>query len=151
VVQLPTLNRTRELAAALAAELAPGDTVLLCGDLGVGKTTIVEQIARTVGYEGNVSSPTFTLAHHYEGVQPSLLHVDAYRLSGTAEFLDMGLDFHGDDVVTLVEWGDRVAGLFPDALIVSICFADGDGRTATLESSSSRWDSFVGRLSELRE
>ena len=146
IVQLPTLEHTRALAGALAAELGPGDAVLLCGDLGVGKTTIVEQIARSIGYKGDVSSPTFTLAHHYDGVEPSLLHVDAYRLSGTAEFVDMGLDFHGDDVATLVEWGDRVSGLFPDAMTLSISFTDGDGREATLESSSPRWSALLERI-----
>lgn len=148
-VSLPTLERTQTFARLLAAELAPGDAVLLCGDLGVGKTTIVEQIARSVGYEGDVSSPTFTLAHHYEGVEPSLLHVDAYRLSGTAEFVDMGLDFHGPDVATLIEWGDRVASLFSDALVVSIRFGEGDVREATIESTSARWDAFGLKLGEL--
>lgn len=145
-LELPTLDHTRAFAAALAAVLRPGDAVLLCGDLGVGKTTVVERVARTLGYEGNVSSPTFTLAHHYEGVDPSILHVDAYRLSGAAEFVDMGLDFHGDEVATLVEWGDRVDRLFPDALRLTLAFDDADGRVATLAATSDAWNARIAAL-----
>lgn len=147
-ISLSTLDHTVAFATALARALRPGDAVMLCGDLGVGKTTIVERVARTLGYEGNVSSPTFTLAHHYEGVEPSILHVDAYRLSGPAEFLDMGLDFHGDDVATLVEWGDRVDRLFPDALTVTLTFDDADGRVAAIEAPTSSWADRLALLTD---
>lgn len=145
-LQLADLPAAHAFAELLARELREGDSVLFSGDLGVGKTTIIERIARTLGYQGDVSSPTFTLAHHYDGIEPELLHIDAYRLSGEAEFEDMGLDFHGDHVVHLIEWGERVEKLFPSALRLELVFADGEARRVTLTSSSPRWAHLPERL-----
>ncbi len=150
-LQLADLSGAHAFAELLARELRDCDTVLFTGDLGVGKTTLIERIARTLGYEGDVSSPTFTLAHHYSGIQPELLHIDAYRLSGEAEFEDMGLDFHGDHVVHLIEWGERVQKLFPAALHLEIVFGEGESRVMTLTSSSKRWAMLPDQLAALKD
>ncbi|MFT6397917.1 MAG: tRNA A37 threonylcarbamoyladenosine biosynthesis protein TsaE, partial [Bradymonadia bacterium] len=75
----------------------------------------------------------------------------AYRLSGEAEFEDMGLDFHGDHVVHLIEWGERVQKLFPDALRLEIVFGDGEEREMALSSTSSRWSRLPEQLAALRD
>src|SRR6185312_2184811 len=74
-------GRTEEIAAELAAELRPGDVVLLSGDLGSGKTTFVRGAARALGVSGPVTSPTFTIGQRYEGRVP-VSHLDLYRLGG---------------------------------------------------------------------
>ena len=99
---------TRALGARFGAALGGGEVVLLCGDLGVGKTVFAQGVAQALGVRDPVVSPTFTLAVHYEGRLP-LDHYDLYRLARASELDGMGF-LEADDprTVSLVEWGDRV-------------------------------------------
>ncbi|MGZ4268995.1 MAG: tRNA (adenosine(37)-N6)-threonylcarbamoyltransferase complex ATPase subunit type 1 TsaE [Solirubrobacteraceae bacterium] len=106
---------TEELAARLASTLAPGDVVLVSGDLGTGKTTFVRGAARALGVRVAVTSPTFTIARRYEDGRVPLSHLDLYRLDGLAaeepELLDEEL---GPDRIAFVEWPEHAgAGLEP--------------------------------------
>ncbi|RDI51694.1 tRNA (adenosine(37)-N6)-threonylcarbamoyltransferase complex ATPase subunit type 1 TsaE [Nocardia mexicana] len=107
---LPTVEDTEALGRELAAELRPGDLVVLDGPLGAGKTALTRGIAAGLGVEGRVSSPTFIIARqHRAGSRPGavgLVHVDAYRLGGDLDELDaLDLDTDLDDAVVVVEWG----------------------------------------------
>ncbi len=120
-------SETRAVGRALAGLLQPGDVVLLAGQLGAGKTEFAKGIAEGLGIEETVVSPTFTIVREYSGTQPMLhpmrmLHVDVYRLDRAQELLDLGLeDLAADEAVTVVEWGDAVAGFLPaDHLLVGI-------------------------------
>jgi tRNA threonylcarbamoyladenosine biosynthesis protein TsaE len=109
-----TADGTRDLGAALATLLLPRDTVMLTGDLGAGKTTLVQGIGRGLGVEEQVASPTFTLVKEYGG-RLDVVHVDVYRLERVQDVVDLGLDeLGGPDRVLLVEWGDAVQDLLPD-------------------------------------
>lgn len=101
-------EETRALGARLGAALRGGEVLLLCGDLGVGKTQFAQGVARALAVQTAVVSPTFTLAVHYEGRLP-LVHYDLYRVAQAAELEGMGF-LAADDptTVSLVEWGDRV-------------------------------------------
>ena len=104
---------TMEFAAALAGMLNAGDTVLLEGDLGTGKSVVARGVARALGIVGAMPSPTFTLLIPYEG-EKKLYHFDLYRLADPDEFYAAGLDeFVGGDGVALVEW-PQMAELEPD-------------------------------------
>ena len=99
---------TRDLGERLGRALRGGDVVLLCGDLGAGKTQLAKGVGRALGVRGEVVSPTFTFAVHYEGRLP-LVHYDLYRVRTEAELLEIGfLDADDPQAVTLVEWGERV-------------------------------------------
>lgn len=102
---------TEAFGARLGAELAPGDLVVLHGDLGAGKTTLSRGIAEGLKVRGPVQSPTFVIARTHPSLVGGapLIHVDAYRLGSAAELEDLDLDL--DDSVTVVEWGRTMVDL----------------------------------------
>lgn len=106
---------THQLARLLGGIVGRGAVLVLEGDLGAGKTTFVKGLAEGLGIDpGDVSSPTFTLIHEYEGDRP-LYHFDAYRLEHPLEFAELGADdYLLGDGVTAVEWGDRVRDELPE-------------------------------------
>ena len=109
-----TADETRAVGEALASMLQPRDTVVLTGDLGAGKTTLVQGIGRGLGVEDHVASPTFTLVREYTG-RLDIAHVDVYRLERVQDVVDLALDELGDpDRVLLIEWGDAVSDLLPE-------------------------------------
>lgn len=118
---MPTADDMRTLGRRLADALVAGDLVVLTGDLGAGKTTLVQGIAAGLGAAGPVLSPTFVIARIYRGGRVPVVHVDAYRLGSRVEVDDLDLDADVAESVTLVEWGDGlVEGLTPDHIVVTI-------------------------------
>ena len=113
------LEDTRAFAEKFAKMLRPGDVVLLTGDLGAGKTTFVKAVAKTLGFDGLVTSPTFTLLNEYSGRVP-IYHFDMYRLKSTSEAIESGLDeiLRQSDGVCFVEWPQKVAGILPEKNIM---------------------------------
>ena len=111
VIDVPTADRMQELGARLADLLRPGDLVIATGDLGAGKTTLTQGIGRGLGSEGAVISPTFVLSRIHGSLtnRPTLVHVDAYRLSSAEELDDLDLDATAPQAVTVVEWGAGLA------------------------------------------
>lgn len=139
---------TGAVAAMLAPHVRPGDVVLLKGGLATGKTTFVKALAAAMGSQKAVTSPTFTLAHFYPSGQGTILHVDAYRLSGIHEYRDLGLDDYLDDSVTLVEWGEKIAEDFPCHLMVEFqCDPSApDVRVLAFGSDCPRWVSVIDAM-----
>jgi len=98
------------LGRSLVELLAPPKLVLLCGDLGAGKTTLVKGIAAGFGAaeEEDVTSPTFTLVHEYRGPRVNLYHIDLYRVDTQRELETLGLDdLRSDYSILLIEWGEK--------------------------------------------
>jgi len=108
------------LGARIAAQLRAGDTVLLTGELGAGKTTLTRGLGAALTVRGTVTSPTFVLARtHPRDEGPPLVHVDAYRLHDARELDDLDLDLEAS--ITVVEWGaGLIDGLIDDWLSVTI-------------------------------
>jgi tRNA threonylcarbamoyladenosine biosynthesis protein TsaE len=153
------------LGRRLAAQLQPGDLVVLNGALGAGKTTLVQGIGAGLGVRGPVTSPTFVIARVHPSLTggPALVHADAYRLASPAEVDDLDLDASLETSVTVVEWGGGLAeGLAADRLEVSIVLAapgarpagpggavagagpDQEPRTVRLEGHGARWGTPAG-------
>jgi tRNA threonylcarbamoyladenosine biosynthesis protein TsaE len=136
----------RALGEAVATVLEPGDVVVLTGDLGAGKTTFTQGLARGLGVAGAVTSPTFTLVHEYGGRVP-LVHLDVYRLTHLQELHDLGFDdLLGGDAIVVIEWGDVVGPLLPpDRLEVVLAFdptapaGDLDARIVEMHGRGARW------------
>jgi tRNA threonylcarbamoyladenosine biosynthesis protein TsaE len=131
---------TRAIGAALAGLLGPGDVVGLAGDLGAGKTRLVQGAADALGAEGPVLSPTFMLVREYDG-DPPVHHVDAYRLSGPLELEDLGLeDVLSPEAVVFVEWADRVAAALPESwLELVLHIRDDDQRQIEVRPHGPAW------------
>ncbi len=101
-------EETRAIGESIGASLAPGSLVLLCGPLGAGKTVLAGGIARALGVEDGIISPTYTIIADYPGRVP-LAHVDLYRIEGEAQLDGLGLDdLIGGPGVTVVEWGEKL-------------------------------------------
>jgi tRNA threonylcarbamoyladenosine biosynthesis protein TsaE len=136
-------EQTRELAAAMAATLRPGDVVALSGELGAGKTCFVQGAARGLGVTTRVTSPTFTLVRTYDEGRLPVVHCDVYRLDRLHDVLDLGDEVLAPDVVTFVEWGDAVEPLLPDdRLDVELRLVDAhdpDGDRLVRCHASGRW------------
>ena len=113
---------TEDLGRRLAAALGPGAVVAYRGDLGMGKTAFTRGLARGLGYEGRVTSPTFTIVNEYEGAGLPLFHFDMYRLEGPEDLFDIGWEDYLDrGGVCAVEWSERVEEALPeDAVTVAI-------------------------------
>jgi tRNA threonylcarbamoyladenosine biosynthesis protein TsaE len=122
---------TEALAAALAAELRPGDLVLVRGEMGAGKTTFVRGAARALGVTGPVTSPTFTIGSRYDSPRGPVAHLDLHRLADLAEEDPALLDDYLDgDAIAFVEWPEvGGAGLAGRASVeVRLRHAGGDRR-----------------------
>jgi tRNA threonylcarbamoyladenosine biosynthesis protein TsaE len=143
---------TKAIGAALAGLLAPGDVVGLAGDLGAGKTRLVQGAAAALGVEDPVLSPTFMLVREYDG-DPPVHHVDAYRLSGPLELEDLGLeDVLSAEAVVFVEWADRVAAALPDSwLELVLHIGDDDGREIEVHPHGPAWARRADRLTAALE
>jgi tRNA threonylcarbamoyladenosine biosynthesis protein TsaE len=136
-----SVDDTRALAAEIAALAAPGDLLVLAGDLGTGKTAFVQGFARGLGVDEPVTSPAFILVRTYEGRLP-MNHLDVYRLEQMQELVDLGIaELLDEGGVTLVEWGDAVTPALPsDFLEVRLeAGAAADDRTVTVRSVGRSW------------
>jgi tRNA threonylcarbamoyladenosine biosynthesis protein TsaE len=125
---------TEAIGLALAETLAPGDTVLVQGDLGAGKTVLVRGLATGLGLDGDVvSSPTFTLVHEYTGGRLPLVHLDLYRLE-RVDLDEVGLD---PDLaargIVVVEWPERLRHGVAGAVRVTIADQGGDERDIAID------------------
>ncbi|HJU00624.1 MAG TPA: tRNA (adenosine(37)-N6)-threonylcarbamoyltransferase complex ATPase subunit type 1 TsaE [Actinomycetes bacterium] len=143
---------TRAIGAAVAGLVGPGDVVGLAGDLGAGKTRLVQGAADALGVEGPVLSPTFMLVREYDG-DPPMHHVDAYRLSGALELEDLGLeDVLSPDAVVFIEWADRVAAALPDSwLELVLHITDDDRRELDVRPHGPAWAARADRLAAALE
>jgi tRNA threonylcarbamoyladenosine biosynthesis protein TsaE len=149
----PTAEDTRAIGGAFAPLLRPGDVIALTGELGAGKTTLVQGIAGALGYDGAVTSPTFTLVREYRTPTLTLVHADVYRLDRVQDALDLGLDETAEDGVLIVEWGDAVDALLPgDRLVVELSIpGEDDARKIALRSGGTSWQTRWERLEQAVE
>lgn len=109
-----TKDKTQALGKRLAKQLRPGDVVLLSGELGAGKSEMARGIARGLGVEGPVPSPTFTLLNIYQTGSTALHHFDWYREEDQEALMAAGLEeYIQGDWISLIEWHERALGLCP--------------------------------------
>jgi len=142
--EISSAEEMHNLGAKIGTQLKAGDLILLNGDLGAGKTVLVQGIAQSLGIEG-VTSPTFVISKSYKGVLP-LIHVDVYRLldSGKAALFldDLDLDSDRENSVTVIEWGGvESARLSDQRLEITIDRSD-EIRKVSFNCVGERWAGF---------
>ena len=146
-----TLNNSNEtiaLGERMAADLRPGDVVVLNGDLGAGKTTFTKGIAKGLGIKEIIKSPTFTIIHEYQDGRIPLYHMDAYRLeNGGAE--DLGLDEYFDgDGLSVVDWAQFAEDELPDEFL-AITFKRTDDESKRILTFDPRGQHFQQMVDQL--
>lgn len=112
-VRCQTEDDTRAFAARLASVLRPGDTLVLAGGLGVGKTLFTGGLATGLGVEEEVLSPSFVLVRQYDSGFLPFVHADVYRLGSLNEFDDLDVFEMSEGGVLVIEWGDAVESALP--------------------------------------
>ena len=142
--EISSAEEMHNLGAKIGTQLIAGDLILLNGDLGAGKTVLVQGIAQSLGVEG-VTSPTFVISKNYPGSLP-LIHVDVYRLldSGKAALFldDLDLDSDRENSVTVIEWGGvESARLSDQRLEITIDRSD-EIRKVSFNCVGERWAGF---------
>jgi tRNA threonylcarbamoyladenosine biosynthesis protein TsaE len=132
---LPDSDATDSLGADLARTRPPRAVVHLQGDLGAGKSTLARALLRTLGVQGAIRSPTYTLIERYPLSDGEAWHLDLYRIGDSGELDFLGLD-EGSATLWLVEWPERGGSHLPARdLLVRLAVA-GNGREASLQASS---------------
>ena len=114
-----SVEQTHELAKKLAKHVTPGSIISLVGNLGTGKTTFTQGFAKQLGIKDPVTSPTFKLISEYQGKKYKLNHIDAYRMNGPEDFLNIGGEEYliSKNSITIIEWGDLLNDILPSKTI----------------------------------
>ncbi|MFZ6799595.1 tRNA (adenosine(37)-N6)-threonylcarbamoyltransferase complex ATPase subunit type 1 TsaE [Undibacterium sp. Di24W] len=142
---------TQALGKSLALCLQPGLVIFLHGDLGAGKTALTRAILHSAGHQGNVKSPTYTLAEPYQiqvqGSTTKFMHFDLYRMISADEFIEAGFrDEFNAETICIIEWPEKAEGLLPSAdLEVFIDILD-VGREVKLQANSEKGNACLTQL-----
>lgn len=142
---VPSAEDMQDLGSRIADLVVPGDVLILTGELGAGKTTLVQGLGAGLHSEGPVISPTFVISrvHPSRSGAPTLVHVDAYRLGAAVELDDLDLDASVPEAVTVVEWGDGLAEQLADSYLrvrlVRSEDPEDETRRVVLDGVGARW------------
>jgi len=141
-----------QLAATIAVNTTPGTVIFLDGDLGTGKTTLVRGFLHSLGFNGNVKSPTYTLVEPYLIDKQQIYHFDLYRL-GSPDELEYagGRDYFDGRSICLIEWPDKAEGYLPTAdLLCQLSYqneAGAQGRKCIISANSDKGLIILDKLS----
>ncbi len=137
-IQLHTLADTEQLGRFLGETAQPGEIICLNGDLGAGKTTLAQAIARGLAVPENcyVTSPSFAILHEYEGRMP-MYHMDFYRLQDASEIIDLGFEeYFYLSGLTVIEWSERAFEILPaERLSLELLRENDEARTVIIQAS----------------
>lgn len=132
-------EETARIGSNLASVLEAGAVILLIGDLGVGKTVFAQGVARGLGVDSPVTSPTYTLVSEYDGRSLPFYHLDLYRLNGDDPFEELGAEeYLSADGVTAIEWPEKIQRVWHgDCITVTLEHLVGDSRRIEIQSAGS--------------
>ena len=144
-------NQTMHIAKILAKYLSKGDTIVLTGELGSGKTKFTEGFLSFFGLEKEISSPTFNIVNEYLSNSVNLYHFDVYRLSDTEEFYAIGGEEYFEKGICLIEWGELIEDALPFEYM-HISFEkledEPDSRILRIETLGQKYETILDKLKE---
>lgn len=144
---MPSEEAMQLFGAVLAKAVAGGAIVYLYGQLGAGKTTLVRSMLRSMGYEGKVKSPTYTIVEPYDVGSLTVYHFDLYRLNTPDELEQIGIaDYAGPASICLIEWPEKGFPLLPAPDLACYIEIKGQGRVLRFESQTVRGDAILTQL-----
>ena len=147
-IYLENEEKTREIGSKLGELLTPKSVICLIGDLGAGKTTMTQSLARALGVDDYITSPTFTIVNEYEGKMP-LYHFDVYRIGSSEEMYDIGFDEYIDgDGVCIIEWANLIEDILPDEYLYIEMNYKETGREMILTPKGEKYEEIVKELSK---
>ncbi|MBO0439203.1 tRNA (adenosine(37)-N6)-threonylcarbamoyltransferase complex ATPase subunit type 1 TsaE [Candidatus Enterococcus ikei] len=146
-------SETEAIAKIIGSVAMPGDTIILSGDLGAGKTTMTKGIALGLGIDQMIKSPTYTIIREYQQGRLPLYHMDVYRIENGAD--DLGLDeyFEGDGL-SVVEWGKLLGEFLPTDYLDIMIAKDPESlekRIASIQANGSQAEKFLERIQKKME
>jgi len=126
---LSNLEEINPIAQELCEQVQVARIMTFAGNLGTGKTTLIQHICSILGVEGEVSSPSFGLVNEYQGEEEQIFHFDLYRLKSMEEALDIGLlEYLDSGSICLIEWPEIASELLPEETISVILAHEGEGK-----------------------
>lgn len=148
MISLNNLEETEKFGLFLGENLKVGDVVCLNGDLGAGKTTLTKSIAKGLGIDDYVTSPTFTIVNEYYG-KTDLYHIDTYRLDDMVDVDYLGFDeYFYSDGVTIVEWAEKIRDALPEEYMEINIKSHDDKRDFDIKYVGNRFDELKEKLDE---
>lgn len=152
ILPLPDPLATEAVARWLAPWLGAGDTVLLSGPIGAGKThlarALIQHLQAVHGGVEDVPSPSYTLVQEYRVGDLEIWHVDLYRLADPGEVAELGLDAAFDAALCLIEWPERLEGAVPPGALTLALAPQGAGRVLTMSADAPRWAPLIDAARE---
>ena len=147
VLRSHSARETARVGSALGQYAEAGDVFLLSGELGAGKTCLTQGIAKGLGVDEYVRSPTFVLVSVHQGRLP-LYHIDIYRLDEVAEVVDLGLEeYLAGDGVSVIEWASKALEVFPQPyMLVTLTYEGENERLIQLEAMGERYESLLSQV-----
>lgn len=152
-IKIETKNEAETLnfGKKLASLLKRGDTIILTGDLGSGKTKLTEGILSFFELENEISSPTFTIVNEYKKENINIYHFDVYRLSDSSEFYAIGGEEYFENGICIIEWGELIEDALPSDYI-HIVFEKNDSneniRILNITSHGTKYDNLLNIILE---
>lgn len=148
-LELASEQETQNLGELIAKFIEAPTTCYLNGDLGVGKTRLVRAVIQSLGYKGNVKSPTYTLVEPYQFENLRAYHFDLYRLSDPEELEYLGIrDYFDQDSIAFIEWPEKGKGWLEQADISVTLEFLGSGRRCSIQSGTSRGNLLLDKLKQ---
>ena len=144
-------NQTMHIAKILAKYLSKGDTIVLTGELGSGKTKFTEGFLSFFGLEKEISSPTFNIVNEYISNSVNIYHFDVYRLSDTEEFYAIGGEEYFEKGICLIEWGELIEDALPfEHMHISFekLEDEPDSRILRIETLGQKYETILDKLKE---
>ena len=147
-IYLENEDKTKEIGYKLGQLLQPGSVICLIGDLGAGKTTMTQSLAKALEVDDYITSPTFTIVNEYEGKMP-LYHFDVYRIGSSEEMYDIGFDEYIDgEGVCIIEWANLIEDILPDEYLYIEMNYKETGREMILTPKGEKYEEIVKELSK---